>query len=48
MHEIDPKTEVNFNLILNIFQAKKVPMHLIKEITKLAILLITVNSPCRC
>lgn len=32
MHEIEPKTEVNLNLILNIFQAKKVPIQLIKEI----------------
>jgi hypothetical protein len=48
MHEIDPKTEENLNLILNIFQVKILPIHLIKEITKLAILLKAAYSPCRC
>lgn len=32
MHEIDPTTKENIELIQNIFQAKKVPTHFIKEI----------------
>lgn len=32
MHEIDPTTKENIDLIQNVFQAKKVPTHFIKEI----------------
>lgn len=32
MHEINPATKENLELIQNIFQAKKVPLHFIKEI----------------
>lgn len=32
MNRIDPTTNENISLILNIFQAKKVPIQLIKEI----------------
>jgi predicted nucleotidyltransferase component of viral defense system len=32
MHKIDPTTKENIDLIQNIFQAKKVPKHFIKEI----------------
>lgn len=32
MHDINPETKENLELIQNIFQAKKVPLHFIKEI----------------